>query len=110
MLVTLQGKVEFEMGEEGREEDVFGHLLRVAIAATYREHLTGVDLSGFTQHFVEGDTVETGALVPAADLLAQLGTIPGLAARARRARRSARTTCLRARSPRRSSSCSKACT
>ena len=41
--------------------------------------LTGVDLSGFTQHFVEGDTVETGALVPAADLLAQLGTIPGLA-------------------------------
>ena len=79
VLVTLQGKVEFEMGEEGREEDVFGHLLRVAIAATYREHLTGVDLSGFTQHFVEGDTVETGALVPAADLLAQLGTIPGLA-------------------------------
>jgi len=79
VLATLQGKVEFEMGEEGREEDVFGHLLRVAIASTYREHLTGVDLSGFTQHFVEGATVETGALVPASDLLAQLGTIPGLA-------------------------------
>ncbi len=78
VLVTLQGKVEFEMGEDGREEDVFDHLLRVAIASTYRERLSGVDLSGFTQHFVEGDTVETGALVPAADLLAQLGTIPGL--------------------------------
>ena len=39
VLVTLQGKVEFEMGEEGREEDVFEHLLRVAIASTYREHL-----------------------------------------------------------------------
>ncbi len=80
VLVTLQGKVEFEMGEEGREDDVFEHLLRVSIAATYRERLSGVDLSGFTQHFVEGDTVQTGALVPAADVLAQLGTIPGLAA------------------------------
>jgi magnesium chelatase subunit I len=78
VLVTLQGKVEFEMGEEGREEDVFEHLFRLAVAATYRERLTGVDLTGFTQHFVDGDTVETGALVPAAELLAQLGTIPGL--------------------------------
>ncbi|HEY7044940.1 MAG TPA: sigma 54-interacting transcriptional regulator [Nocardioidaceae bacterium] len=78
VLVTLQGKVEFEMGEEGREDEVFDHLLRLSTAATYREHLAGVDLNGFTQHFVDGDTVETGALVPAADLLAQLGTIPGL--------------------------------
>ncbi len=78
VLVTLQGKVEFEMGEEGREEEVFGHLFRLAVASTFREHLAGVDLTGFTQHFVEGDTVETGTLVPAADLLAQLGTVPGL--------------------------------
>ncbi len=78
VLVTLQGKVEFEMGEEGREEEVFAHLFRLAVASTFREHLAGVDLTGFTQHFVEGDTVETGALVPAADLLAQLGTVPGL--------------------------------
>ena len=47
VLVTLQGKVEFEMGEEGREEEVLEHLFRVAVAATYREHLAGVDLHGF---------------------------------------------------------------
>ena len=80
VLVTLQGKIEFEMGEEGRESEVLEHLFRVAVAATYREHLAGVDLSGFTAHFVDGDTVETGPLVPADELLVQLGTVPGLAA------------------------------
>ena len=76
---TLLGKVEFEMGEEGREIDVVEHLLRVATADTFRDRLRGLDLSGFTDLFAEGETVETGVLVPAADLLAQLGTVPGLA-------------------------------
>jgi len=79
VLVTLQGKVEFEMGEEGRETEVFAHLFRLAVAATYRERLAGVDLAGFTAHFTEGDTVETGPLVTSDALLAQLGTVPGLA-------------------------------
>jgi len=79
VLVTLQGKVEFEMGEEGRESEVMEHLFRVAVASTYREHLAGVDLGGFTAHFVEGDTVETGPLVTSEALLHQLGTVPGLA-------------------------------
>jgi magnesium chelatase subunit I len=76
---TLLGKVEFEMGEEGREIDVVEHLLRVAMADTFRDRLRGLDLSGFTDLFAEGETVETGVLMPAADLLAQLGTVPGLA-------------------------------
>ena len=79
VLAPLQGKVEFEMGEEGREAEVLEHLLRVAVASTYRDHLAGVDLTGFTARFAEGALVETGALVPASDLLAQLGTVPGLA-------------------------------
>ncbi len=76
---TLRGKVEFEMGEEGREEEVLGHLLRVAVAGTFRAHLAGVDLTGFTERFAEGGTVETGTLAPAQELLDQLGTVPGLA-------------------------------
>jgi magnesium chelatase subunit I len=76
---TLLGKVEFEIGEEGREIDVVEHLLRVAMADTFRDRLRGLDLSGFTDLFAEGETVETGVLMPAADLLAQLGTVPGLA-------------------------------
>jgi magnesium chelatase subunit I len=75
---TLLGKVEFEMGEEGREVEVVHHLLKVAVAETFRDRLGGLDLSGFTALFGQGGTVETGELVPAEELLAQVGTVPGL--------------------------------
>src|SRR6476620_1402333 len=75
---TLLGKIEFEMGEEGREAAIVQHLLRVAVAETFRSRLQGLDLSGFTQLFAEGATVVTGELVPAADLLDEVGTVPGL--------------------------------
>jgi len=80
VLPTLRGKVEFEMGEEGRELEVIGHLLRLSTAATFRERVAGTDLSGVTAHFEDGSVVETGDLVPATQLLAQLGATPGLAA------------------------------
>jgi len=79
VLTTLRGKLEFEMGEEGREAELIAHLTRVATVATYRERLAGVDLSGFTDHFAEGETVRTGSLVSGNDLLGQLGSVPGLA-------------------------------
>src|SRR5215216_1279557 len=78
VLPTLLGKVEFEMGEEGREGAVLDHLLRLAVAATFKDRLAGLDLSGFTAVFADGAVVETGELVPAPDLLSQLGTVPGL--------------------------------
>jgi magnesium chelatase subunit I len=78
VLPTLLGKLEFEMGEEGRERAVLDHLLRLAVAATFRDRLSGLDLSGFTNLFAQGGVVETGDLVPASDLLAQLGAVPGL--------------------------------
>ena len=79
VLPTLLGKVEIEMGEEGREEEVVGHLMRVAVAETFRDRLHGLDLSGFTDLFAEGATVETGELVTSDELLHQVGTVPGLA-------------------------------
>ncbi len=79
VLPTLLGKVEFEMGEEGREDEVLDHILRLATAETFRHRLAGVDLAPFTEHFVEGDTVETGPLVPGVDVLEQMGSVPGLA-------------------------------
>jgi magnesium chelatase subunit I len=78
VLPTLLGKVEFEMGEEGRERAVLDHLLRLATAATYKDRLAGLDLSGFTAVFSEGTVVETGELVAATDVLGQLGSVPGL--------------------------------
>ncbi|MDG4792978.1 sigma 54-interacting transcriptional regulator [Micromonospora sp. WMMD1082] len=76
---TLRGKVEFESGEEGREVEVLGHLLRTATAETFRARLAGLDLSGFTALVDDGQAIETGELVPAGELLRQVGTVPGLA-------------------------------
>ncbi|MGH8890112.1 MAG: sigma 54-interacting transcriptional regulator [Acidothermaceae bacterium] len=76
---SLQGKVEFEVSEEGRERDVLVHLLRRAIAETFRAKLGTVDLSPLLARFEEGATVETGDLVPAAELLKRVGPVSGLA-------------------------------
>lgn len=76
---TLLGKIEFEMGEEGREREILEHLLRLAVAQTFTSRLSGLDLTGFTDLFAEGTVVETGELVPADEVLGQLSPIPGLA-------------------------------
>ncbi|MEU8184685.1 sigma 54-interacting transcriptional regulator [Micromonospora sp. NPDC049044] len=76
---TLRGKVEFESGEEGREIEILAHLLRTATAETFRAHLAGLDLSGFTALVQDGAAIETGELVSAHELLHQVGTVPGLA-------------------------------
>jgi magnesium chelatase subunit I len=76
---TLRGKVEFEVSEEGREQEVLDHLLRRAIAETFRGALGNADLGGLLARFGEGGSVETGDLVPASDLLRRIGDVPGLA-------------------------------
>jgi magnesium chelatase subunit I len=76
---TLQGKVEFEVGEEGRETEVLAHLLRRATADTFRHTLGGADLTALTDLFADGGTVESGELVAATDLLRGVGPLPGLA-------------------------------
>jgi magnesium chelatase subunit I len=75
---AVQGKVEFEASEEGREAEILEHLLRRAVADTFRARLGGVDLSGLVESFADGTVVETGELVPASDLLEEVGPIEGL--------------------------------
>jgi magnesium chelatase subunit I len=74
---TLRGKVEFESGEEGREVEVLAHLLRVAVAETFRDRLGGLDLSAFVD-LVGERTVETGELVTSTEIIQQVGTLAGL--------------------------------
>jgi magnesium chelatase subunit I len=78
-IATLRGKVEFEVSEEGREQEVLDHLLRRATAETFRALLGNADLAGLLARFAEGGVVETGDLLPAADLLRRIGEVPGLA-------------------------------
>ncbi|GAA1773073.1 sigma 54-interacting transcriptional regulator [Streptomonospora arabica] len=76
---TLQGKVEFEVGEEGRESEVLAHLLRRATAESFRRTLGGADLAALTDLFADGGTVESGELVSGSELLRGVGPLPGLA-------------------------------
>ncbi|MFD3688305.1 sigma 54-interacting transcriptional regulator [Nocardiopsis sp. NPDC058631] len=76
----LLGKVEFELGSEGREAEVLHALLRRATAEAFRERLGGADLSALSDRFSGGATVESGDLVGAVELLRRVGTVPGLAA------------------------------
>jgi magnesium chelatase subunit I len=76
---TLRGKVEFEVSEEGREQEVLDHLLRRATAETFRATLGNADLSGLLTRFGEGGAVETGDLLAATDLLRRIGEVQGLA-------------------------------
>jgi magnesium chelatase subunit I len=76
---AIQGKVEFESSEEGREAEVLEHLLRRATADTFRARLGGVDLAPLVARFDDGSIVETGELVPATELLAAVGPMDGLA-------------------------------
>src|SRR5439155_8462664 len=75
-----RGKVEFDDADEGREFEVLEHLLRRALAETYRARLAGLDLRALQDAFDEGRTVETGDAVSAERLLAQLGPVPVLSA------------------------------
>jgi magnesium chelatase subunit I len=76
---TLRGKVEFEVSEEGREEELLAAMLRRVTADTFRARLGSLDMTGLLAKFDEGGTIESGELVPDSTLLTQAGEVPGLA-------------------------------
>ena len=67
---VLGGKIEFESGEEGREDDILDHLLRTATAETVRAHLRGIDFALLVSAIENGAMVSTGEQVTARDFLA----------------------------------------
>jgi magnesium chelatase subunit I len=72
---VLRGKLEFESGEEGREEELLTHLLRRAVAETARKRLAGVDLGPLADAVAQGRRVVTGERVPARDVVATLPAV-----------------------------------
>ena len=66
---VLGGKIEFEAGEEGREEAILAHLLRTATADTARAHFRGIDLGPLVEALDGRTTVTTGEQVTAAEFL-----------------------------------------
>ena len=72
---VLAGKIEFEAGEEGREDEILEHLLRTATAETVRAHLGGLDLGLLVDAIEGGAMVSTGEQVTARDVLAALPSL-----------------------------------
>ena len=72
---VLRGKLEFESGEEGREQAVLEHLLRRATADTASRVLGGIDVGSLVAAVEGGSAVTTGERVSAKDVLA---AVPGL--------------------------------
>jgi magnesium chelatase subunit I len=69
---VLRGKIEFESGEEGREQEILGHLVRRATADVARRHLAGIDVGPLLTAVENGQSVTTGEVVPAKDVLASV--------------------------------------
>jgi magnesium chelatase subunit I len=79
---TLRGKVEFDVSEEGQEEETLQLLARRATADAWRAHLGGGDvrpvLTGLVEWFDEGNSLLAGDAIPAATMLDELGPLEGL--------------------------------
>ena len=79
---TLRGKVEFDVSEEGHEEETLQLLARRATADAWRAMLGGNDvrpaLTALVEWFDEGNSLVCGDVVPAQALLDDLGPLPGL--------------------------------
>jgi magnesium chelatase subunit I len=72
---VLGGKIEFESGEEGREDEILDHLLRTATAETVRNHFRGIDFAVLVEAIESGVMITTGEQVTARDFLAGLPSL-----------------------------------
>ena len=79
VLLSSEGRVEFDTLEEGRESEILARALRTAELEVFRRRLSGFDFTALLLRFDEGLAIDTGELTPAGDLLAAVGDLPGLA-------------------------------
>jgi magnesium chelatase subunit I len=79
VLMSSEGRVEFDTIEEGREAEILTRALRTAELEVFRRRLSGYDFAPLLSRFDEGLEVDTGELTPAGELLDVVGDLPGLA-------------------------------
>jgi magnesium chelatase subunit I len=82
VVATLRGKVEFDVSEEGREDEALQLMARRATAEAWRGLLGDNEvrptLTALVAWFDEGNSLLSGDTVPAGTLLAELGPLTGL--------------------------------
>ncbi len=78
VIPSLQGKVEFETVEEGRDEQVVERLLQGAVVAVFNRRCSVTDLAPVIDAFSEGASVETGENLQSAAYQQLLAHVAGL--------------------------------
>ena len=79
IMPSLQGKVEFEAMEEGREEKIMERLFQDATKAVFSRFTEGINLEPLAQQFADGIHVTTGESLPSNDYEDIIKKINGLA-------------------------------
>lgn len=78
IMPSLQGKVEFEAMEEGREEKIMEKLFQEATRAVYNRFTEGMDMETIALKFSEGINVTTGESLPSSEYEDIIRKIDGL--------------------------------
>ncbi len=76
---ALQGKVEFETVEDGKEDQIIERLIQGAVISTFNRTLGDTDLEIVAEAFRTGRSVETGEAKSAREYVALLKDVEGLA-------------------------------
>jgi magnesium chelatase subunit I len=76
---SLQGKVEFETVEDGKDEQILDRLIQGAIVTTFNRVMADADTEEVVDAFKSGRSVETGESKPASEYTRILKDIHGLA-------------------------------
>ncbi|MFN3236587.1 MAG: sigma 54-interacting transcriptional regulator [Pseudomonadales bacterium] len=80
IMPSLQGKVEFEAMEEGREDKIIAKLFDDAVKAVFSRYADVHKLENLALNFVDGMKVTTGESVPSEDYQAMINKVTGLEA------------------------------
>jgi magnesium chelatase subunit I len=80
VMPALQGKVELDTVEEGRDAQVLERLIQGAVVAVFNRKCDVTDLDEIVQAFKSGLSVDTGEALGAGDYQQLLKDIPGLSA------------------------------
>ncbi len=79
IIPSLQGKVELETVEEGKDEQILDRLVQGAVVATFNRLVGDQDMDVVVDAFRSGRNVETGEAKPATEYQRLLNDIDGLA-------------------------------
>ncbi|MDZ7684851.1 MAG: sigma 54-interacting transcriptional regulator [Gammaproteobacteria bacterium] len=78
IMPSLQGKVEFEAMEEGREDKIIGKLFDEAIRSVFSRFTNLAEMESLAIQFADGIHVTTGESMPSADYESIIAKIEGL--------------------------------